>query len=68
MGWSDPLQGTAMPEVKEKKVDLIELFYDLIYVYAISQMTLIVATEALVVFGFMDRPYVPLRFSDSYRR
>ncbi|MBE6518738.1 MAG: low temperature requirement protein A [Thermoplasmata archaeon] len=31
-----------MPKVKEKKVELIELFYDLIYVYAISQMTLIV--------------------------
>ena len=29
-------------EVKEKKVELIELFYDLIYVYAISRMTLLV--------------------------
>jgi len=28
--------------VKEKKVELIELFYDLIYVYAISNMTLLV--------------------------
>ena len=46
-----------MPEVKEKKVELIELFYDLIYVYAISQMTLIVAIGALVVLGFMDSPY-----------
>jgi low temperature requirement protein LtrA len=27
--------------VKEKKVELIELFYDLVYVYAISRMTLI---------------------------
>lgn len=27
-------------EVKEKKVELIELFYDLIYVYAISKLTL----------------------------
>ncbi|MBR1452908.1 MAG: low temperature requirement protein A, partial [Candidatus Methanomethylophilaceae archaeon] len=27
--------------VKEKKVELIELFYDLIYVYAISNMTLL---------------------------
>lgn len=29
-------------EVKEKKVELIELFYDLIYVYAISKLTLLV--------------------------
>ena len=29
-------------EVKEKKVELIELFYDLIYVYAISRMTMLV--------------------------
>lgn len=28
--------------VKEKKVELIELFYDLIYVYAISRMTLLI--------------------------
>ena len=28
--------------VKEKKVELIELFYDLIYVYAISKLTLLV--------------------------
>ena len=28
-------------EVKEKKVELIELFYDLIYVYAISRMTML---------------------------
>ncbi len=28
-------------KVKEKKVELIELFYDLIYVYAISKMTLV---------------------------
>lgn len=29
-------------KVKEKKVELIELFYDLIYVYAISQLTLLI--------------------------
>lgn len=29
-------------EVKEKKVELIELFYDLIYVYAISRLTLLI--------------------------
>lgn len=29
-------------DVKEKRVELIELFYDLIYVYAISRMTLLV--------------------------
>jgi len=29
-------------EVREKKVELIELFYDLIYVYAISNLTLLV--------------------------
>ena len=29
-------------EVKHKKVDLIELFYDLIYVYAISKLTLLI--------------------------
>ena len=29
-------------KVKEKKVELIELFYDLIYVYAISKMTLLI--------------------------
>ena len=29
-------------KVKEKKVELIELFYDLIYVYAISKLTLLV--------------------------
>ena len=29
-------------DVKEKKVELIELFYDLIYVYAISRLTLLV--------------------------
>ena len=29
-------------EIKEKKVELIELFYDLIYVYAISRLTLLV--------------------------
>lgn len=29
-------------EVKEKKVELIELFYDLIYVYAISKMTMLI--------------------------
>ena len=28
--------------IKEKKVELIELFYDLIYVYAISKLTLFV--------------------------
>lgn len=28
--------------VKEKKVELIELFYDLIYVYAISRLTLLI--------------------------
>lgn len=31
-----------MVEVKEKRVELIELFYDLIYVYAISRLTLMV--------------------------
>jgi low temperature requirement protein LtrA len=29
-------------EVKEKKVELMELFYDLIYVYAIANMTLLI--------------------------
>ena len=29
-------------EVKHKKVELIELFYDLIYVYAISKLTLLI--------------------------
>lgn len=29
-------------EIKEKKVELIELFYDLIYVYAISRLTLLI--------------------------
>ena len=29
-------------KVKEKKVELIELFYDLIYVYAISRLTLLI--------------------------
>ena len=29
-------------KVKEKKVELIELFYDLIYVYAISRMTMLI--------------------------
>lgn len=29
-------------KVKEKKVELIELFYDLIYVFAISKMTLVI--------------------------
>ena len=28
--------------VKEKKVELIELFYDMIYVYAISRLTLLI--------------------------
>ena len=28
--------------VKEKKVELIELFYDLIYVYAISRLTMLI--------------------------
>lgn len=28
--------------VKEKRVELIELFYDLIYVYAISRLTLLI--------------------------
>lgn len=32
---------SAAHEVKEKRVELIELFYDLIYVYAISRMTLL---------------------------
>ena len=29
-------------QIKEKRVELIELFYDLIYVYAISKMTMII--------------------------
>ena len=29
-------------KVKEKTVELIELFYDLIYVYAISKLTLLI--------------------------
>jgi low temperature requirement protein LtrA len=28
--------------VKEKKVELIELLYDLIYVYAISRLTMLI--------------------------
>ena len=32
-------------EVKEKKVELIELFYDLIYVYAISRLTLLIEEQ-----------------------
>ncbi|MDE5758467.1 MAG: low temperature requirement protein A, partial [Allobaculum sp.] len=31
-------------QVKEKKVEMIELFYDLIYVYAISKMTKLIET------------------------
>ncbi len=31
-----------MQEVKEKRVELIELFYDLIYVYAISRLTALI--------------------------
>ena len=31
-----------MMEAKEKKVELIELFYDLIFVYAISNLTLLI--------------------------
>lgn len=31
-----------MKHIKEKKVELIELFYDLIYVYAISRMTMLI--------------------------
>lgn len=30
-------------KVKEKKVELIELFYDLIYVYAISKLTMLIS-------------------------
>ena len=29
-------------KVKEKKVELIELFYDLIYVYALSKLTMLI--------------------------
>ena len=31
-----------MISIKEKKVELIELFYDLIYVYAISRLSLLI--------------------------
>ena len=44
-------------EVKEKKVELIELFYDLIYVYAISKMTMIIeepADGAISLSGFFS--------------
>lgn len=35
-------------KVKEKKVELIELFYDLIYVFAISKMTLVIEEPVAV--------------------
>ncbi len=31
-----------MPFIKHKKVELTELFYDLVYVYTISQLTSII--------------------------
>ena len=43
-------------EVKEKKVELIELFYDLIYVYAISRLTLLIEEPVngiIPLFGFL---------------
>ena len=44
-----------MMKVKEKKVALIELFYDLIYVYAISRLTLLIEepeSGVIPLFGF----------------
>ncbi len=41
--------------VKEKKVELIELFYDLIYVYAISRLTMLIEepkSGMIPLFGF----------------
>ncbi|MBQ7504373.1 MAG: low temperature requirement protein A [Ruminococcus sp.] len=43
-------------KIKEKKVELIELFYDLIYVYAISRLTLLIEepqTGVIPVSGFL---------------
>ncbi len=46
-------------EVKEKKVELIELFYDLIYVYAIANMTLLIEEpENGVITWEMFVPYI----------
>ena len=41
-------------EIKEKKVELIELFYDLIYVYAISRLTLIIENPQMSVDRFFS--------------
>ncbi len=43
-------------KVKEKKVELIELFYDLIYVYAISKLTLLIeeSEDGIVPLSFFS--------------
>ena len=43
---------------KEKKVELIELFYDLIYVYAISNLTKLLQTETTDIFGDFGRYFI----------
>ena len=40
-------------EIKQKKVELIELFYDLIYVYAISRLQLLIDGGASEAEGFV---------------
>ncbi len=44
--------------LKEKKVELIELFYDLIYVYAISNLTKLLQTETTDIFGDFGRYFI----------
>ncbi|MUH59660.1 hypothetical protein [Bifidobacterium canis] len=39
---SEKRAAEAVGQVREQHVELIELFYDLIYVYAISRMTLLI--------------------------
>ena len=43
---------------KEKKVELIELFYDLIYVYAISNLTKLLQTESADIFSDFGRYFI----------
>lgn len=40
--------------IKEKKVELIELFYDLIYVYAISRLTMLIEEPSGGVIGLSE--------------
>ncbi len=43
---------------KEKKVELIELFYDLIYVYAISNLTKLLESEGADIFSDFGRYFI----------